>query len=75
MNDSESLIFRADLLREEIRKNKLSQHKVSKILGVSEKTFSKKMNGYVDWKLLEIQQLQKTLKELDVNLIFNLEKV
>lgn len=32
------------------------------------------MNGYFDWKLSEIQQLQTILKGLDVNLIFNIKK-
>lgn len=68
------LNFRADLLREEFRKNKLSQHKVALKMGLSDKTFTSKMNGYTDWKLSEIQQLQKLLVDLDVNQVFNLQK-
>lgn len=69
------LNFCDDLLRETIRKNGFSQRKLAPLLGMTDKTFSKKMNGYFDWKLSEIQQLQTILKDLDVNLIFNIKKV
>jgi transcriptional regulator with XRE-family HTH domain len=69
---NEKLNFRDDLLRELIRKNKLSQHKVAKALRMSDKTFSNKMNGYIDWKLNEIQRMQRLLNGMDVNLVFNL---
>lgn len=67
------LSFRADLLREVIRKNKLSQHKIAKALNLTDKTLSKKMNGTSDWKLSEMQSLQALLVGLDIRQVFNLK--
>lgn len=72
-SDDIKLSFRADLLREVIRKNRLSQHKVAMALNLTDKTFSKKMNGISDWKLGEIQCMQTLLAGLDIKLVFNLK--
>ncbi len=74
-NSDVGLIFRADLLREAIRNAKSSQHKMATIIGITDKSFTAKMNGYSDWKLLEIQKIQSAIPNLDVNQIFNLKKV
>ena len=63
------LHFRADILREEIRNAGLSQNKIAKAMGLDSKTFSFKMNGVTDWKLKEIQYLQKVLN-IDVCKVF-----
>ena len=73
IRNADDLTFRSDLLREEIRKANLSQHKIAKALNITDKTFSQKMNGDTDWRLKEIQQLQKLLVNLDVIEIFNLK--
>ena len=68
------LNFRADLLREAIRSNGLSQKKLSEKLGLNDKTISQKMNGVTQWTLSEIQQISGILKGLDVNTVFCLKK-
>lgn len=68
------LNFRADLLREAIRSNGLSQKKLSEKLGLNDKTISQKMNGVTQWTLSEIQQISSILKGLDVNTVFCLKK-
>lgn len=68
------LNFRADLLREAIRSNGLSQKKLSEKLGLNDKTISQKMNGVTQWTLSEIQQISSMLKGLDVNTVFCLKK-
>ena len=47
----------------------LSQNKIAKAMGLDSKTFSFKMNGVTDWKLKEIQYLQKVLN-IDVCKVF-----
>lgn len=74
-NSHVGLIFRADLLRQAIRGVKSSQHKMAAIIGVTDNCFSAKMNGLSEWKLSEIQKLQRAIPNLDVNQIFNLKKV
>ncbi len=71
-NNITELSFRADLLRECIRSNNLSQHKIAQMMKMTDKTFSEKMNGKTDWKLKEIQLLSKILKSLNVKIIFRL---
>lgn len=73
--DVSKLNFRADLLRESIRENGLSQRKLSVMMNLNDKTISQKMNGVTQWTLAEIQQMQKILKGLDVNKVFCLKKV
>ncbi len=73
--DITKLNFRADLLREIIRRNNLSQHKIAAIMGITDKSFTAKMNGYSDWKLSEIQKMQNAIPNFDVNKVFNLRKV
>lgn len=63
------LNFRADLLREAIRSNGLSEK-----LGLNDKTISQKMNGVTQWTLSEIQQISGILKGLDVNTVFCLKR-
>lgn len=75
MKPLEELNFRVDLLREAIRSNGLSQHKIAKKIKITDKAFSNKMNGITDWKLCEIQQIQELIKNLDVCEIFKLKKV
>lgn len=70
--DVTELSFRADLLRESIRSKGLSQHKIAKLIGIDDKTFSQKMNGKTDWKLKEIQAINVILKPSDINSIFRL---
>ena len=75
IRSADELTFRSDLLREEIRKAKLTQHDIAKALKITDKTFSKKMNGDSDWTLREIQQIQAILKDIDIGLVFGLKKV
>ena len=75
IRSADELTFRSDLLREEIRKAKLTQHNIAEALNITDKTFSKKMNGDSDWTLREIQQIQAILKDMDVCLVFGLKKV
>ncbi|MEF2919619.1 MAG: hypothetical protein U0O22_04020 [Acutalibacteraceae bacterium] len=75
IRNADELTFSSDLLREEIRKAKLSQYKIAKALNITDKTFSKKMNGDSDWTLREIQQIQAILKDIDICLVFGLKKV
>ncbi len=75
IKNADELVFRSDLLREEIRKSGLSQNKIAKSMGLDPKTFSKKMNGETDWKLKEIQYLKNILKNLDVCLVFNFKEI
>lgn len=74
-NSNKKMLFRADLLREAIRNAKSSQHKMAAIIGITDKSFTAKMNGYSDWKLSEIQKLQNAIPNLDVNQVFNLKRV
>lgn len=69
IKSTSELHFRADILREEIRNAGLSQNKIAKAMGLDSKTFSFKMNGVTDWKLKEIQYLQKVLN-IDVCKVF-----
>lgn len=73
MENPDELTFRADLLREEMRKAKLSQNKVAGLMGISTKTMSSKMNGYNDWNLKEIQELQNILPDMGICTVFNLK--
>lgn len=66
------LNFRADFLREEIRKNKLSQRKLAKLLGISEKALSQRMNGIREWKLSEIQSLKAIMPDMNTTEIFHI---
>ena len=68
----QELHFRADLIRESIRRNKLSQNKLAVKLGMSPKTFSLKMNGHYEWTLKELQCLKKYLPDLDSKEVFSL---
>ena len=71
----DKLTFRADLLREALRRNGLSQSKVANLLGLNQKTVSKKMNGYTDWTLREIQNLQDLLPDINIAEVFKLKRV
>ena len=66
------LRFEAGLLREEIRKSGLSQRKLSKKLGLSEKSFSHKMNGLHEWKLSEIQAMKQIMPDMNISEIFHI---
>lgn len=66
------LNFRADIIRESIRKNNLSQNKLAQKLKINPKTFSFKMNGHVEWTLKELQCLKKYLPDLDAREVFYL---
>ena len=66
------LNFRADIIRESIRKNNLSQNRLAQKLKITPKTFSSKMNGHVEWTLAELQNLKKYLPELDAKEVFYL---
>ena len=68
----QELHFRADLVRESIRNNGLSQNKLADKLGVTPKTFSRKMNGLCEWTLKELQCLKKYLPDLDAKEVFYL---
>ena len=68
----QELHFRADLIRESIRRNKLSQNKLADIMGVTPKTFSCKMNGITEWTLSELQCLKRYLPDLNSNEVFYL---
>ena len=68
----DELNFRADLIRESIRRNGLSQNKLADKLGINPKTFSFKMNGIYQWTLEELQSLKKNLPDLDAKEVFYL---
>ena len=68
----DGLNFRADLIRESIRRNNLSQNKLADKLGINPKTMSYKMNGVYSWTLEELQSLKKYLPDLDVKEVFYL---
>lgn len=72
--ESEFINFRADLLRELIRTNGVSQRKLATAMNLTPKTFSNKMNGKAQWTLSEIQRMSTILTGLDVNVVFFLEK-
>ena len=72
--ESESINFRADILRELIRSNGISQRKLATAMNLTPKTVSNKMNGKVQWTLSEIQRMSTILAGLDVNVVFCLKK-
>jgi len=66
------LNFEAGILREEIRSSGLSQRKLSKKLGLCEKSFSQRMNGIREWKLSEIQSLKAIMPDINITEIFHI---
>lgn len=66
------LNFRADLLRETIRRNKLSQRRLCKLLDISEKALSQRMNGTYEWKLSELQAMKRLMPDMDIKEIFHI---
>ena len=50
-------MFKANLLKSVMAIRSMTQRKLAKVLGLSEKALSKKMTGKVDWKLSEVQTI------------------
>ena len=57
-------------LKREISNQGLTQKELSKLIGISEKAFSMRMQGVADWKLSEIQKMKKYLQDISISEIF-----
>ena len=63
-------MFKPELLKAELIKQRLSSEQAAKMLGMNPATFSKKVNGHSEWTLKEIQTIAEMFGKEEMQKIF-----
>lgn len=68
----EKLYFEQWRLKKQIARHGLTRKKLAGMMGLTGQTFSKKMQGIVEWRLSDIQKLKEYLPNANIAEIFHI---